>query len=312
MTLLAAVVMAHTDPTHLRRLVLALDDVPIFLHCDARTPEATYQRMTSRLPLRVTLCARQPTTLSSWSLVDAELRALRVALARTSARHIAVLSGADYPLLAMPELERELSRWDGFSWLWNVPLPYRPWSTPRHPDGGLWRLRRRFLTWRNQVMFVKDVPLRLPVSRSIPADLEPRAGSQWKIYARHHAEALVRLMDGRPDLVRYWRGTLVPDETFAASMLGSRSLLGSDALPACYSHPWHMAWPAGGATHPGWLTMAHFDDLARAQKEPPADPVTSFAAVAGEPREHRRLFARKFGTAVDTDVLDRIDAELRA
>jgi len=310
MTSFAAVVLAHTDPAQLRRLVLALEDVPIFLHCDARTPAILHRQLISRLPPRVTLCERRPTKLASWSLMDAELRALKVALARTSAEHIGILSGADYPLLSMAELDRELARWDGSSWMWNEPLPYRLWDTPRCPDGGLWRVQFRFLTWRDQAIYVRDLPLRWPVRRTVPSELDLRTGLQWKIYARRHAEMLFHLMDKRPDLVRFWRTTLIPEESFASSMLGSSALLGSDALPVCYDHPWYMDWPRG-LHHPSWVRGANFEDIARQQKADPMDPAAAFTPTSGSRRDFRRLFARKFSTTIDTVILDRIDAELR-
>src|SRR5450755_2366331 len=95
MTPLAAVVLAHTDPSQVRRLITALDDVPVYLHCDAKLPERPYHEMIQNLPRRVVVCERLSASVASWSLVDAELRALRAAVKGTSAQHIVVLSGAD-------------------------------------------------------------------------------------------------------------------------------------------------------------------------------------------------------------------------
>jgi hypothetical protein len=310
MTELAAVVLAHTDPDHLRRLVGALEDVPIVLHCDARTRPDMAHRMVHRLPRRVILCERLPTSRASWSLVEAEVRALRRALSHTRARHIAVLSGTDYPLTSMAELVRHLADWEGQSYFRNVPLPFPQWDTSIYRDGGRWRVEHRFWRRRGQVVFVGDVPLRWPVKRRVPPELELRASSQWKIYARRHAELLVRLVDTRPDLVRFWRSTLVPDESFAASMLGSRAIAGSEAMPPCPAQAWYMTWPETGS-HPHWLRSADFDGLAAARW---AAPIIAAAAV-GRPgtriEAHRKLFARKFATGLDRDLLDRVDAELR-
>jgi hypothetical protein len=243
--------------------------------------------------------------------VEAELAALRAAIVRTNARHIVVLTGADYPLLSMHELSRELEKWDGYSWLRNVPLPFPAWNTDRHPDGGLWRVQHRFWTWRHQVVFCRGVPLRLPIKREVPRGLELRGGSQWKIYARHHIEILLGLVDRRPDLVRFWRSTLVPEETFVASVLGSTALCGSQALPVCYDHAWYVDWPDRAAEHPKWLTSADFDRLAEARRAEPHSPATAFAATAPNRRPCRKLFARKFSSSVDSEILDRIDTDLR-
>jgi hypothetical protein len=310
MTEFAAVVLAHADADQFRRLVAALDDVPIVLHCDSRTPPGVATRMVAGLPSRVALAERLPTTRASWSLVEAEVRALRHALRRTRARHIAVLSGTDYPLTSMPDLVDQLASWDGQSYFRNVPMPFLQWNTPSHPDGGRWRVEHRFWHRRGQVVFLRDVPLRWPVRRRVPAELELRASSQWKIYARRHVEFLLRLVDTRPDLVRFWRSTLVPDESFAASMLGSRALAGADAMPPCPAQAWYVAWPESGS-HPRWLGSPDFDRLAAARWAPPIKAETALAATGPDIGAHRKLFARKFATGRDSDILDRIDAELR-
>jgi hypothetical protein len=285
---LAAVVLAHADAPQVKRL-----------HCDARTPEPVFREMTAGLPRRVRTAPRVRTTVTSWSLVLAELVALREAARWTSADHIAVLSGADYPLMPIDEIELSLRALNGRSWIHNVTFPIEDWGTPRHPDGGLWRVRYRFLTRDDQVRYVRGRPLHCPWPRAVPADLTLRGASQWKIYSRTDVLALLRLADDRPDLIRFWATTLVPDETFAASMLGSPRLMGTDALPPCPSNPWYLDWQDTG--HPSWLTVADFDRLKAARW---AAPVSLTEA------DSRRLFARKFRTA-DAEVLDRIDDELR-
>ncbi len=311
MTDIAAVVLAHADPVHLRRLVAALDDVPVYLHCDAKTPEPLFRRMTQGLPSRVMVCPRISTNRASWSLVKAELLALRGALTQTSAEHFVVLSGADYPLSTMHELSAELDGWQGRSWLWNVPIPFSPWDTPRHPDGGLWRFKHHFISRRGHVLFARGIPLRWPMQRQVPPGVTLRASSQWKIYARHHVRQLLHVVDTRPDLVRFWRSTLVPEESFAASVLASPSLLGADALPECLTDAWYVHWPGGRADHPDVLRSTDFPKLvALGGASGPCAVVGDRQSTEVAP-SYRKFIARKFATDIDVDVLDRIDAELR-
>ncbi|GAA3348152.1 hypothetical protein GCM10020358_65510 [Amorphoplanes nipponensis] len=315
MTPLAVVILAHADPVHLRRLITALDDTPVVLHCDARTDDRSFAAMVDGLPGRVRVAPRQRTTVTSWSLVTAELQALKIATTWTDARHIAVLSGADYPLLPMADIVQELRAWDGLTWIENTPVPVASWDTARHPDGGLWRFQHRFLTRAHQVLYWRDVPLRFPWKRSVPEDLSLRAASQWKIYSRAHARALHRLVDQRPDLVRFWSTTLVPDESFAASMLGSPKLLGGDALAPCPSGAWYMNWDNDRPGHPRWLSDNDFDQLKSARWAPhlplPGTTAGTLPIPDGEPTPYRKLFARKFRSS-DPTVVDQVDAELRS
>jgi len=308
LTPLTIVILAHADPSHLLRLVAALPDTPVVLHCDARTPPRVFREMTGALPARVRVIERQKTTLASWSLVSAELAALREAIRWTDARHVAVLSGADYPLVPMDHLVGELRDMDGRSWIANWPLPFSEWVTDRKPDGGLWRLRHRYIMRGDQVVFVRDIPLRWPWRRELPADVELRACSQWKIYAREHVEALLRLVDHRPDLVRFWRTTLVPDESFVASMLASRKLIGADVVEPCNSGAWYLDWNSGRPGHPRWLSEVDFDRLVTARRRVPAR--LAGGGPDGPPTDDGgKLFARKFRSA-DGAVLDRLDGEL--
>ena len=306
---LAVVLLAHADAAQVRRLLASLEPLPVFLHCDAKTPATVFDAMVARLPEHVRTTPRVRTSLSSWSLVEAELVALREALWHSDARHIAVLSGADYPLVPVTEIVAELASWGDESYFWNVPMPFPSWDTPRNPDGGLWRLRRRFLTFRGQVLYVRGIPLRWPFPRRIPPELQLRASSQWKIYSRRHAEALLEVVDSRPDLVRFWQHTLVPDEMFAATVLASEALVGSgNVLARCTAHAWYMDWPEGeGVYHPRWLENRDFEALANASQ---GRHVTPAEARPTEVQGQRRLFGRKFSSDRSSALLDRVDVEL--
>ena len=300
---LAVVVLAHTDARHVGRLVSALGDLPVFLHCDAKTASSEYELM-RRMGRRVAMLPRRDTRASSWSLVAAELSGLEAAVRTTTADHIALLSGADYPLSSVDGLLEALAPWDGHSYLYNRRLPFPQWS-----GGGEWRMRHRFLTRNDNVLTICRRPIRSPFRRRLPDGLELRASSQWKVYAREHAELLLRVVEDRPDLLRFWRTSFVPDESFAASVLSSRALVGSSAVPLCLANPWYYRFPAGGH-HPRWLGTSDLPDLSLASRAEPMSPTEAFGATGDPVRKHQKLFARKF-TSTDAEVVDRIDVDLR-
>ena len=304
---LAVVVLAHADPTHVRRLVSALAGLPIYLHCDAKTPRADAEQMQVR-GCDVTALDRLDTRLASWSLVRAELAGVRAALDTASPRHIAVLSGADYPLVPVNELVRTLDPWSDHSFFYNRPLPFDRWNTRLHHDGGRWRMRYRVLTSGDNAVSWRGRTVRSPLPRRIPDGLELRASSQWKIYSRRDARNLLRVTEENADVVRFWRTTTVPDESFAASVLSTPRLVTGPPLHPCLAHPWLVEFPPGG-DHPRVLGTDDWGRLAQARHDPPIDPETALAA-ATRPR-HRKLFARKFASGVSGTVLDRVDEELR-
>jgi hypothetical protein len=304
---LAAVVLAHDDPPKVRRLLAALEGVDIFLHCDRKTSDTALSEMLTGGNPRVSLVPRRRASLFSWSLVEAELGGLRLALQRSKAEHVIVLSGACYPLVSVAELEDELSRWRGLTRMQLDPLPYASWSTPRNPDGGLWRFRRRFFTFRGRSVSLGDVPLR-GCRRGIPAGVRLHASAHWKIYARDHAARLLRVLDERPDLVRFWRTSFVPEESCTGSILGSPALVGSIAEEIRDDLPWFMRWTEGG-WHPDWLGEADFPALEAARFAPLRCPDQT-VGPAPERDRFRKLFARKMSSR-EPQLLEWIDRDLR-
>jgi hypothetical protein len=307
-TALAAVILAHADPPMVRRLISALDGVDIFLHCDRKAPGSYLAEMLDGAGTCVRLVPRRRTSWASWSLVEAELAGLRMALDQTAAEHLVVLSGSCYPLVSVAELEEELSHWRGLSRLQLLPLPHRGWDTARNPAGGMWRFRRRFVGVRGHTLYVGRIPLRT-FRRAIPQELRLYASSQWKIYARRHAETLLRILDERSDLRRFWRTTLVPDESCAASILRSPALSGSAAEDVRDDLPWYIDWGGKQANHPRQLDEGDFAALRAARQAAPRPPEQSHPG-ADDRNAYRKLFARKFASR-ESQLLDRIDLELR-
>jgi hypothetical protein len=310
---LAAIVIAHKHPQQVRKLLAALAGVDIFLHCDRRASKEVLAAMLEGAGPHVHAVRRVRATLSSWSLLEAELIALRAALERSAAEHVLVLSGSCYPLVSLDDLHEELAPWRGRSRLELRPLPRPEWSTPRNDDGGLWHFNRKFVTIRGQVVRVRDVPLRT-VRRTIPVGLRLHASGAWKVYARAHAEALLRLLDERPDLVAFWRTSLMPSESAVASMLSSPELVGEIAETTIDDLVWYVDWSPGEdkassdppTWHPRWLTINDFEKLEAARRAPSRLP-----GDGGSSDDYRKLFARKF-SPIDSQLLALVDEQLRA
>lgn len=304
----AFVILAHNDAPKIRRLIGALGDSDVFLHCDLNTADDVARSMVPAGTSRVRWVPRRRTRLGTWSLVDAELAGVSMAVETSQATHIAVLSGSCYPLVSMRQLTDELSGWQGLSRLELNRLPYPAWSTARFPDGGLWRANRRFLGWRGRLLTIRNRPVPT-FRRRVPPELSLYGSSHWKIYARGHARALLELLSATPSLRSFWQTTYIPEELCVASLLKSPDLVGPIADQVIDDLPWFIRWPVPGFTpHPDWLGGSDFDALRSARAAPAPDPSRQI-----DPRERpafRKLFARKIGSA-SSDLLDQIDEELR-
>ena len=302
------VVLAHADPQQVRRLIDVCYCQPVVLHCDQKTPMAVFDRMTSALPCRVILAPRYDTRLASWSLVKAELECIRLALDRTDAEHIVVISGSDYPLIDPSRLAEVLAPFAGMSWVQNVEMPYHPWDVPIFRDGGLWRFRHHFVTRNDQIVLLGSKPLFNPFRRRIHPDLAPRASSEWKILCRSDAQKLLDVLDSRPDLVDFGRSTFTPDETFIASVLASPRLWAEQTLATCKYFPCLANWPEGRVVqHPDWFTIA---DIPRIQSFLHEIANTGDPAAKELPNSGVPLFGRKFTSRYEPELLDKLQVTL--
>ena len=298
------VILAHADPGHLRRLIDVCSTQPVILHCDSKTPEILFRQMIADLPERVIIAPRSDTRLASWSLVRAELQCIKIALDKTQGDHIVVMSGSDYPLVAPSAIGPHIAGLGDRSWFWNVDLPFSPWSVLGFPDGGLWRLRHRFMSRRGQQLWLGKKPLFNPIRRRIHPDLQPRASSQWKILSRSDAQSLISVLYARPDLVAFGSSTFTPDESFVASVLGSHSLWGPNALQQCFHSPWLTNWHGSISQHPKWFTEA---DIPRIRRHLLAMAEASNPDIMHLPNNGMPLFGRKFTSRFDPHLLDSLE-----
>lgn len=282
---LACVVLAHTDPVQVRRLVDALDPFPVFLHVDVRTPDPVYQAMTRHLPERCVPLTRVRTGWARWENVAAEIEGYRAALAVSDASHIGLLSGTDYPLAGADEIRELFARNLGRSFAHIDTLPHPRWGQ----DHGFARLRYRH--W-----VVGKHMLRLPIPRHLPAGVVFAGGSQMKILCREDAQAIVAAYDENPGLGRFWRRSWIPDETFIPSLLCTPRFVPGWATSHVPASLWWIDWGDTQRKSPSWLGPGD------------AGRVLSRRLYAGQPIPS--LMARKFSTAASTALLDTIDREL--
>lgn len=225
MAQIAYILLCHKDPEAIiaqaERLTAAGDAVSV--HFDARAPRADYEALRTALdpnPRVVFAERRHKCGWGEWSLVAASLAALRRAVdAFPRATHFYMLSGDCMPIKTAEYIREWLDdrdadfieSFDFFESDWiktgfkEERLTYRHWFNERTQ-------KRLFYT-------SFKLQKRLGLSRRIPPELEIMIGSQWWCLRRRTVEAVLDFIDRRPDIVRFFRTTWIPDETFFQTLV---------------------------------------------------------------------------------------------
>lgn len=220
MARIAFILLCHKDPKGIiaqaRRLTGRGDFVSI--HFDARAAAADYQAIRGALADSpgVTFAARRIACgWGEWSLVAATLEAVRAAVeAFPAASHFYMLSGDCMPIksaaYAHEFLDAEdvdyVETHDFFESDWiktgfkDERLIYRHWFNER---------TRKRLFYASY-----ELQKRLGLTRRLPPDIQVMIGSQWWCLRRQTIEKLLAFCAARPDVMRFFATTWIPDETF--------------------------------------------------------------------------------------------------
>jgi hypothetical protein len=220
MARIAYILLCHKDPEGIiaqaNRLTSAGDFIAI--HFDGRANPSDFAAIQTALAGNTSVVfatKRVKCGWGEWSLVEATLLAVRAAEAAfPTATHFYMLSGDCMPIKSAAHAHAFLDRtdvdyiesFDYFSSGWiktglkKERLIYRHWFNERN----------------NKSLFYASMNLqkRFNLQRQIPADIAMQIGSQWWCLRRRTIEWLLDFCDKRPDVMRFFRTTWIPDETF--------------------------------------------------------------------------------------------------
>jgi hypothetical protein len=284
----AYVVLSHRNPQQVLRLVRALREGR-----DGRVL-VRHDRSVSRLGAAAVEAAggeaiEDPTEFEwgGWSQLERILTSLRAAAARHDPDWVLLLSGQDYPLRPLADIEADLGRSGVDGRIGSVRAVER--RRPATDDEFFLRCRYRHYTRPRALphlpralrplVYVRDLPSRVGVRRLAAPPLALHVSADWLTLGRRALAAVLAAADDRR-LVRYFRRVAVPSESFFASVL-----LDDPSLTIARDHRRFASFSAPGAPHPDTLTGADLERILAA----PAD------------------FARKFDAEVDSRVLDLLD-----
>ena len=217
MAKIAFLLMAHRDPERLaaKAQALAAHGDRVVIHFDARARRADWESLRSALSGDdgIAFAARVRCGWGEFSLVQATLNLIEEARRRFDGiTHYFLISGDCYPTKSRGYLDRyleqdrdviEVADFHG-DWiktgLREDRLVFRHWFNER-------RRKRLFYASLN-------LQRRLGWSREVPEGLEVRIGSQWWALRAGTVEKILEFMRRRRDVVRFFRTTWIPDETF--------------------------------------------------------------------------------------------------
>lgn len=220
MAKIAFILLCHKDPEAViqqaRQLTAAGDCIAI--HFDARAPKADFAQIRAALadnPDVVFSRRRIKCGWGSWSLVQATLYTLQTAVAAfPRATHFYMVSGDCMAIKSAHYAHRLLDDAD-VDYIESFDFFDSGWIRTGYREERL--IYRHFFNERTQkALFYAscDIQRRLGLTRAIPADLKVMIGSQWWCLRRRTIEAVLAFTRARRDVMRFFRRTWIPDETF--------------------------------------------------------------------------------------------------
>jgi hypothetical protein len=297
---IAYLILAHNTPQHMTRLVRALDwpNVVFFIHVDRRSDigpfrRGIYQQNVAFVENRVDVY------WDDFSKVDATLLLIAEALKRCpDVRYLALLSGSDYPLRNPGYIEAFFMKNQGHQFINSVPMPCDALGKP------LARLEHYWLPtpYRSELV-VRAVARLNAINNSLKVitrdyarvfnGIRPYGGSTWWALTGQACQYILSFVDRRPELVKYFRHTYMPDECFFHTIIGN-SVFSADVVRNVTFADWSR--PNGG---PAMIDMDHLKMFTRSQ------PIVADDRYG----KGELLFARKFADN-DSELTGLIDEQL--
>lgn len=220
MAKIAFILLAHRDPEGIirqaERLTAAGDRMAI--HFDGRAAKADYARLRAALdanPSVVFAKRRVKCGWGEWSLVAGTLEAVRAAVDTfPDATHFYMLSGDCMPIKSA-EYGHDFLDAEDCDYIESFDFFSSDWIKTGMKGDRL-HYRHFFNERKHKKLFYASYEFqkRHGLKRRIPGDLSVMIGSQWWCLRRRTIEWVLDFVRNRRDVMRFFRSTWIPDETF--------------------------------------------------------------------------------------------------
>ena len=224
MARLAYIMLCHQNPAAIIRqaTLLTSQGDSLAIHVDGRARSSVFEAVRNGLATNanVVMAKRVNCGWGEWSLIQATLNAVRAAVkAFPFTTHFYLVSGDCMPIRSAANIHDYLDEIDADQ------IASKDFFESDWIKTGLKEDRLNYRHWfnerRNKWLFYKslDVQKWLRLARQPPAGMEIRIGSQWWCLRRGTIERILEFVGKRKDVVRYFRTTWIPDETFFQTLV---------------------------------------------------------------------------------------------
>ncbi|MEP4198480.1 MAG: DUF5928 domain-containing protein [Aliishimia sp.] len=220
MAKIAYILLCHKDPDAVIKQAEQLTAVGDYMsiHFDASAARSDFEQIHAALienPNITFATKRIKCGWGEWSLVQATLYAIEAALeAFPRASHVYMLSG-DCMAVKTAEYIHDYLDDNDADFIESVDYFESNWIKTGWKEERL--IYRHWFNERTQKQFfyaMFEAQKRLGLKRDIPSDLRIMIGSQWWCLRRDTIEQLMDFTQKRKDVLRFFRRTWIPDETF--------------------------------------------------------------------------------------------------
>ncbi len=225
MAKIAYILLCHKDPKAIIRqaeMLTAAGDY-MSIHFDARAKSEYYRQIREALsgnPNVTFAKKRVKCGWGEWSLVQATLNAIDAALrAFPRATHFYMLSG-DCAAIKSAKYAHDFLDAHDKDYIESFDYFDSDWIKTGMKEERL--IYRHFFNERkNKTLFYAsfNAQRKLGITRDIPHDVQIQIGSQWWCLRRRTVEWILDFTRQRKDVMRFFRSTWIPDETFFQTLV---------------------------------------------------------------------------------------------
>ena len=303
--MIAYLILAHRDISHLEKLIRALSPSKVFLHVDLKSKMKINRDDLEKKHSNLSVVSKKESVNVQWggySQITAMILLIEIALKQMEAQDkLVFLSGSDYPIKNSRYIEaffhknkdKEFFR---YYFIEDNRQDKRKIENYHRMDLRLFKDRGSYLSKFNtgviRAISIVETFLR---GKKKQTDFEIASGSQWFAVSKACALEMLSLRTDKYD--KFFKTTFAPDEMFFATLFSRSSYSNKnlDAGPIVYSYDKSGNWQTRNITYVDetldhWLDM---DDL----------PLLE---------DSEFLFARKFDSQISLKLINRMEKNFYA